>query len=213
MSVGERTIIVGGGGFGREVLNWALDCHEAGRLPALGGFIDDQRDAMEGFDVPRLGTIRDYTPQSRDRFVVALGKPSDKRAIVEMLKDKGAQFATLVHPTAALTRSASLGEGVILTPFTMVNPSAIAERFVTIISFSGLGHDARAGEFSTISSHVDVTGHAVLGRDVFVASGARILPGVKVGDGATIGAGAIVMRRVRPGATVYAEPAKLLFRS
>jgi sugar O-acyltransferase (sialic acid O-acetyltransferase NeuD family) len=208
-----RTVIVGAGGFGREVLSWALDCHEAGRLPPVGGFIDDQEEAMAGFDVPRLGPISDYSPAPGDRFVVAVGKPSSKRKLVEMLSDRGAEFATLIHPTAVVTRSASLGEGVIMTPFTMANPNAVLERFVTLISFSGLGHDARAGEFTTISSHVDVTGFAELGRDVFVASGARILPGVKVGDGATIGAGAVVIRRVKPGATVYTEPAKLLFKS
>jgi sugar O-acyltransferase (sialic acid O-acetyltransferase NeuD family) len=212
VSSAERSVIVGAGGFGREVLSWALDCEEAGRLPHVGGFLDDEQDAMEGFDIPRLGSISDYAPTPRDRFIVALGKPSSKRRLVEMLKDKGGQFVTLIHPTAVVTRSASLGEGVIMTPFTMANPGAIAGRFVTIISFSGLGHDARAGEFTTISSHVDVTGYAELGRDVFVASGARILPRVKVGDGATIGAGAVVMRRVKPGATVYAEPAKLLFK-
>ncbi len=212
MSEGRRAVIVGAGGFGREVLSWALDCHEAGRLPPVGGFIDDQEEAMPGFDVLRLGAISDYAPVPGDRFIVAVGKPSTKRRLVEMLKARGAEFATLIHPRAVVTRSASLGEGVIMTPFTMANPSAVAERFVTLISFSGLGHDARAGEFTTISSHVDVTGFAELGRDVFVASGARILPRVKVGDGATIGAGAVVMRRVKPGATVYAEPAKLLFK-
>lgn len=213
MSGARRTVIVGAGGFGREVLSWALDCHEAGRLPPVGGFIDDHEEAMAGFDVPRLGPISDYAPKPGDLFVVAVGKPSTKRKLVEMLGERGAEFATLIHPTAVVTRSATLGEGVIMTPFTMANPSAVFERFVTIISFSGLGHDARAGEFTTISSHVDVTGYAELGRDVFVASGARILPGVKVGDGATIGAGAVVIRRVKPGATVYAEPAKLLFRA
>lgn len=212
MSGALRTVIVGAGGFGREVLSWALDCHEAGRLPPVGGFIDDQEEAMAGFDLPRLGPISDYAPAPGDRFVVAVGKPSSKRRLVEMLSGRGAQFATLIHPTAVVTRSATLGEGVIMTPFTMANPSAVLERFVTLISFSGLGHDARAGEFTTISSHVDVTGFAELGRDVFVASGARILPGVKVGDGATIGAGAVVMRRVKPGATVYTAPAKLLFK-
>jgi sugar O-acyltransferase (sialic acid O-acetyltransferase NeuD family) len=212
VSAAERTIIVGAGGFGREVLSWALDCHEAGRLPPIGGFIDDQEQSMAGFDLPRLGAISDYSPMPGDRFIVAVGKPSSKRRLVEMLSERGAQFATLIHPAAVVTRTATLGEGVIMTPFTMANPSAVAERFVTIISFSGLGHDSRAGEFTTISSHVDVTGFAELGRDVFVASGARILPGVKVGDGATIGAGAVVIRRVKPGATVYTEPAKLLFK-
>lgn len=210
MSAAERTIIVGGGGFGREVLSWALDCRDAGTLPEVAGFLDDQAEELTGFDLPRLGTVADYAPQPGDAFIVAIGKPSTKRKVVEMLEERGASFATLVHPSAVVARTARVSEGVILCPFTMVNPNAQAGRFVTIISFSGLGHDAQAGDYSTISSHVDITGHAKLGAEVLVGSGARVLPGVSVGDGATVGAGAIVMRRVKPGATVYAQPARVL---
>lgn len=210
MTTAERVIIAGGGGFGREVLSWALDCHEAGRLPEVAGFLDDKADSLIGFHLPRIGSIADYVPQPQDRIIVAIGKPATKRKVVEALQAKGAQFATLLHPSAVIARTANVEEGVILCPFTMVNPNARAGRFVTIISFSGLGHDAQAGEYSTISSHVDITGGAVLGSQVFVGSGARILPGVSVGDGAVVGAGSVVMRRVKAGATVFTQPARVL---
>jgi serine acetyltransferase len=89
-------------------------------------------------------------------------------------------------------------------------PDSRAERFVTILNFSGMGHDAVVGEFSTLSSVVDVTGRVRIGSMVTIGSGARLLPGITVGDGATIGAGAVVVRSVKPGMTVYAPPAKVL---
>jgi acetyltransferase-like isoleucine patch superfamily enzyme len=78
------------------------------------------------------------------------------------------------------------------------------------LNYSGIGHDAVAGEFTTLSSVVDVTGNVQIGKDVSIGSGARLLPGVKVGDGAVIGAGSIVVRSVKPGVTVFAAPAKTL---
>lgn len=207
---GERLILVGAGGFGREVTCWAEDCHAAGTLPALAGFIDDQVEALPRYGLDRLGTIRDYAPRPGDLFVVALGKPASKRRVVEMLHDRGGRFATLRHPTCTVTRTASVGEGVIMCPFTMAMPDSRIDRFVTLINYSGIGHDGVCGEFTTLSSLVDVTGAATIGRDVMIGSGARILPRVKVGDGATVGAGAVVMRSVKPGTTVYAEPAKVL---
>jgi sugar O-acyltransferase (sialic acid O-acetyltransferase NeuD family) len=206
----ERVIVVGGGGFGREIICWVHDCVAAGKLPALGGYIDDEVEALPGYDVERVGTIQDYQPQSGDRFIVAMGEPSKKRKVVEMLQERGAQFATLIHPTCTIVRTATIGEGVILCPYAMMMPDSRADRFVSILNYSGLGHDAVAGEFTSLSSVVDVTGRCVIGKDVSIGSGARLLPGIKVGDGATIGAGAIVVRSVKPGMTVYAAPAKTL---
>ena len=47
-----------------------------------------------------------------------------------------------------------------------------------------------------------------IGRNVWIGGGALILPGVTVGDDAIIGAGAVVTRNVRAGATLVGNPAR-----
>ncbi|CAN7266510.1 sugar O-acetyltransferase [Phenylobacterium sp. LjRoot164] len=47
-----------------------------------------------------------------------------------------------------------------------------------------------------------------IGANVWIGGGAIILPGVRVGDDALIGAGAVVTRDVPPGATVVGNPAR-----
>jgi acetyltransferase-like isoleucine patch superfamily enzyme len=49
----------------------------------------------------------------------------------------------------------------------------------------------------------------VIGAKVFIGVGAIILPGVNIGDGAKIAAGALVTRDVPAGATVVGSPARL----
>ena len=83
---------------------------------------------------------------------------------------------------------------------------------MTINSYSGIGHDARIGDYTTVSGHVDITGGADIGMGVFIGSTASILPRVRIGDWASVGAGSVVYRTVKPGATVYAPAAKLLKR-
>ncbi len=51
-----------------------------------------------------------------------------------------------------------------------------------------------------------------IGADVWIGGGAILLPGVSVGDGALIGAGAVVTRDVPPGASVAGNPARPLNR-
>ena len=51
-----------------------------------------------------------------------------------------------------------------------------------------------------------------IGADVWIGGGAILLPGVRVGDGAIIGAGAVVTRDVAAGATVAGNPARPIKR-
>jgi serine O-acetyltransferase len=50
----------------------------------------------------------------------------------------------------------------------------------------------------------------VLGNDIFVGAGAKILGAVAIGDGARIGANAVVVKDVPPYATVVGVPARVV---
>ncbi len=49
-----------------------------------------------------------------------------------------------------------------------------------------------------------------LGNDVWIGHGAIILPGVKIGNGAAVGAGAVVTKDVPPFAIVVGNPGRIL---
>lgn len=211
-----RTILVGGGGFSRELIFWIMETAAAGRIAPLGGYLDDAGDTLAPFDYPEapwLGGIIDYAPQPSDAFVLATGMPRTKRRVQRTLADKGAQFATLIHPTSRVVRTARIEEGAIFCPGAAAGADSRIGRFVTFNAVCGAGHDAMVGAFTTVSSAVDITGGVQVGEDVMIGSGATLLPGVRVGDGATIGAGSVVYRSVPAGATVFAPPAKHLRKS
>ena len=48
-----------------------------------------------------------------------------------------------------------------------------------------------------------------IGANVWIGGGVILLPGVRVGDDAIIGAGSVVTREVAPGATVIGNPARV----
>lgn len=210
MGQASRLILAGGGGFGREVASWVDHCTAAGAIPPLAGFIDERSDAMKGHDTAWLGGFRDYRVASGDVFLVTVGDPATKAAMVASLRERGGQFARLIHPTAVMGRNPHHGDGIIMAPLSMNTADTRMGDFVTLLSFSGLGHDSQAGNFTTISSHADIMGGAKVGERVLIGSGARVMPGVRVGDDARIGAGVLVQRTVQPGMTMYLPPAKRL---
>jgi acetyltransferase-like isoleucine patch superfamily enzyme len=65
-----------------------------------------------------------------------------------------------------------------------------------------LGHDPQSADF------LDKGGDVIIGNRVWIAYRAIILPGIKIGDGAVIAAGAVVTRDVEPFTIVAGSPAK-----
>jgi acetyltransferase-like isoleucine patch superfamily enzyme len=65
-----------------------------------------------------------------------------------------------------------------------------------------LGHDPQSPDFA------DRGGEVLIGNRVWIAYRAIILPGVTIGDGAIVGAGAVATKNVEPYAIVAGNPAR-----
>lgn len=70
-------------------------------------------------------------------------------------------------------------------------------------------------EFSSVDVPMIRQGHAapkpvIIGNDVWIGAQAIILPGVTVGDGAIVGAGAVVAKPVAPFTIVAGNPARVI---
>jgi serine O-acetyltransferase len=87
-----------------------------------------------------------------------------------------------------------------------------------------IGETAEIGDDCTLYDGVtlggtrptkDQTGHKrhpTIGNDVIIGAGAKVLGPLKIGDGARIGAAAVVLKEVAPGATVVGNPARHVVR-
>ena len=208
----KELVIVAAGGCGREVLQWAKDINKAENRWHIKGFIDDNLSALEGLtcDVPVLSTVDGYEIRPEDEFVCCIGSSAARKLVTEKLKAKGAVFTTLIHPTAVIADSCTLGEGVIVYPFALISDNAHVGDGCIINMYSSVAHDAVLGEYCTVSAHCDVTGKCRLGDRVFMGSTSHVVPGTRIGDDVYICAGSTVMARVRSGMKVLGNPAKIV---
>ena len=202
---------MGAGGFGREVYGWLCDLGDSGKWE-FRGFLDDNPSALNGldYDYGVVSTIGDFEVKSSHRFVCGIGDVATKMRVCKPLLEKGAQFLTVIHPTATVGKNVQLGHGVVLCPGVVLTCDIKVGDMAMINCLSSAGHDVEIGDWSTISAHCDLTGHTKLGRGVFMGSGARIIPGKSVGDDVRVGAGSVVIRSVAAKQTVFGNPARVV---
>ncbi len=207
----KQLIIVGASGLGREIADWIEDINEVSPTWKVLGFLDDNLDAICGYpsDYKVIGKISEWEPSADQWFVCGLAFPDVKRHCVELLKSKGAKFATIIHPTALVSKFSDIGEGSIITQRSGLNTNTKVGKFVTILE-SRMGHDSSIGDYSTLSGDCNVNGHVSIGQDVYVSCGVSIAPSKKIGDGAKVGIGSVVISNVKPGVTVFGNPAKII---
>lgn len=207
----KRLLIIGAGGFGREILQWAVDIQSQRDVDwEVVGFLDADPEALASFDIeyPVLGNPESWQPTGNDRFICAIGDPVIRLRICRDLQKRGAEFVSLIHPSAIVGSRCQIGTGTILCPGVTVTVDVTIGDFVVLNVRSCVGHDARVGDGCTVNDFCDITGNAVLGEGVFLGSHSSVTPSAKVGDSARVGAGSVVVRRVRAHTTVMGPTAK-----
>ena len=212
----RRLLLLGASGFGREVL-WVIeDLPPESRDWEVAGFLDDNVDAAradlegKGVAIPVLGTIRDHQPADGEVFFCAIGGSRARLAVGGLLRERGAGFVNLVHPSARVHRTAAIGTGMILGPLTTFAPNCTVGDFVVLNASANVGADAVVEDGCFLGARCDVMAGARLERGAFLGSHVTVHPGVTVGEFSTVGIGSVVLRRVPAEATLLGVPARSL---
>ena len=211
----KRLIILGAGGFGREVAGYARLMQERGSGWDIAGFLDDNPDALKGYedlDFGIIGSIQDYFPQEEDLFANGIGQPALRKQLVEKLESRGARFTTIIHPSVIIGRNVTFGDGCVFPPNVVLTADVRIGRHTCLNVGTCVSHDAVLGDFVQTSNFCDITGYVTLEDGVFMGSHATVLPSITVGKWAKIGAGAVVIKKVRPETTVIGLPARQLVK-
>jgi len=215
----QRIVVIGAGGFAREV-KWLIQ--EIGQAtPGLefAGYVvsdlsrlgeHDSRDEVLG----DYGWLRAHAAEF-DGLALGIGTPAVRLKVARELLPEfpAARWPALVHPTVRLDRAtAEIGPGVLLCAGVIGTVHVKLRPFSMVNLACTIGHEAEIGEGCVLNPTVNVSGGVVLEEGVLVGTGTQILQYLRVGQGSTVGAGSVVTRAVPEGVTVVGTPAVVLTR-
>jgi sugar O-acyltransferase (sialic acid O-acetyltransferase NeuD family) len=170
--------------------------------PALAG------SRVEGVPVAGpLDACRDY-PDAQ--FIFGIGSDRLRMVRYEILRRLALspeRYATLVHPSATVYASARVGHGCLVFPGAVIACDSALGDFVQILTNSNIGSRNNVHEGALVASLVATTANVVLGHYCHVGAGSTIGPDRRIGAGAQVGLGSVVLRDVAPGTFVLGNPA------
>lgn len=199
-------LIIGAGGHGKVVADTAL---------LLGwshiAFLDDRAaDMAPPLGLPVVGTLRELGSRAGDypHAVVALGDAQLRLQWSEASRRAGMQVVTLIHPSAAVSRSARLEPGCVVFAQAAVNADARIGAACIINTGATVDHDCVLGEGVHVCPGAHLAGDVRVGARAWIGIGAVVRQGITIGAAATVGAGAVVIADVSGSATVVGVPAQ-----
>ncbi|MGL5665041.1 MAG: acetyltransferase [Shewanella sp.] len=183
----KNLIFVGAGGYFKELYDYLIDDLESGRYAdlSLKGIIAEIAPCEEAV-LPFLALLNEYDIQHDDLFLIAIGQVAARKRIFDYLASKGAHFLTYIHYTALVSKSASVGEGSIVCPYTIVNAKASIGRNCSVNVHCSIGHDSVLGDHVVVSPYSALNGNAKVGDNCFIGTRSTIFPKIEVGSLVTV---------------------------
>lgn len=209
----KKIVIIGAGGFGREIL-WTLrDCNKVSKKYDILGFIDnDEKLKNQNIcDIPVLGNFEWFSKQTEIIYAaISIGDPKIRKSIVNQLKFYKLKFPTVIHPSVINSEYIKIGNGTIIQAGCILTTNIEIKEFVHININSTIGHGCIVDDFVTISPGSHINGESSIGEGTYVGSGVVANDEIDIGKWSIIGAGSVVINNVKSNSVYVGNPSKLL---
>ncbi len=177
------------------------------------GFFDDnpslQGTAVHG--LPVLGTIKEFPhnlPSGVTHFFICTGNNEFRAQCYNLIKSHHFQLVNVIHPSAIISETATIGEGVFIGPHAVIMNNAVLGNSVIINTAATVDHDNVIEDFAALSPGCHTSGRVHIKKGAFLGTGTSVIPDVIVGENALVGAGSVVIKDVGNNQRVAGVPAQ-----
>ena len=204
----SRLLIVGAGGHGAVVAEAAAESGDWEKIE----FLDDNPVSAQVLDYPVIGAVADLTAQLDDStsVLIALGHNIRRLELLDRVAGAGGGLATVIHPSAQISPSVSMGAGSAVFAGAIVNARAKIGLGAILNTGATVDHDCVIGDAVHISPGANIAGEVTVGDCSWIGIGASIREGISIGRNCIVGAGAAVVSDVADGTKVGGVPARVL---
>ena len=160
---------------------------------------------MVGNSVRLLGQLSGFAG-----VVIAIGNNKIRAEKLSWLAEHSAPIVSLIHPSAVISRYASLGKGCVVMAGVIVNADTNIADGVILNTGSSVDHDCKIDACAHISPGARLAGGVQVGAQSWIGIGACVKQLISIGRQTVVGAGAVVVTDLPDGVTAVGVPAKAI---
>ncbi|WP_459501259.1 acetyltransferase [Bacillus sp. C1] len=205
----KRIALIGQGGHAKVI----KDMIDANKHFNVIAFFDDRYQSLDKHEEIYYGPISSIQILMKEiefKLIIAIGNNVVRKKIVEQLHFDDEYYESVIHPTAVISESATIGRGVVIMANVTINADTTIGRCVIVNTASVVEHDNCIGDFVHIGPNATLTGTVTIDEGTQIGAGVTVIPNIKIGDWSMIGAGATVIHNIPPGCTAVGSPAKII---
>ena len=164
----SRLLVLGAGGHGAVVAEAAIEYRRWSEL----AFLDDELSNESILGLPVLGAVshlESHLSEDTD-VIVAVGNNAKRLDLLGRLAKLSCNIATVIHPTAIVSPSASIGAGSVLCAGVIVNARATISRGAILNTACTVDHDCILGDGVHVSPGVNLAGNVTIGARSIIVS-------------------------------------------
>lgn len=205
-----RLVIVGAGGHAAVVA-------ESAQLQGAWDdicFVDDKYpDLTEVIGLPVIDDLAavERLQGEQAQFIVAIGSNDTRLRLHKSIAGVG-RMASVVHPSATVSRSAIVQPGTAIMAQAVINARAKIGAACVVNTSATIDHDCVIGSGVHVSPGANLAGGVSVGEAAWIGIGASVTNNVSIGAAAIVGAAAAVVGDVAPNQTVVGIPAREMVR-
>jgi acetyltransferase EpsM len=148
--------------------------------------------------------------EKKIKFIIAIGNNRVRSEFVKRLGFQKERYATLIHPSAIISPSASIGEGTVVMPNCVINANTEIGKHVIINTGAIVEHDNHISDYVHISPNTTLTGNVFVGEGTHIGASATVIPGIKIGEWSLVGAGSTVIKDIPAFSKAVGSPTRLI---
>ena len=193
----DKIYIYGGSGHGLVVADIARACGYKNII-----YVDDGKNEHASFE--------DIKSNTHMPIAFGIGNNNIRHTLFKKVINSGFQVPTLIHPSAIISSSVSIGIGSVIMPNVVINAKSIIGKCAILNSSSVIEHENIIEDFVHISPNVALSGDVTVKTFTHIGIGSCIKQGLTIGKNCIIGAGSVVLKNIEENKVCFGNPCKII---